>query len=109
MVAPTGTQDKFQTTNYQLQITNSERGWLLADLAEDALERVVAGVEGPQQGGVELTRRAAQDHADRCRVADRRLVEALAAQGVVDVGDSDQPRRRRDGIASQLVGIALAV
>src|SRR5262245_20252975 len=81
----------------------------VADLAVGALERVVAGGERGQEVGVELARGLAQDHRDRPRVGQGRLVEALAAQGVVDVGEGRQAGGRRDRGAGQLVRVTGAV
>src|SRR5207302_1037241 len=77
----------------------------IADFAIDALELRMTTSKGRHQRRIELSRRL-QDGGDRALMRQGRLVQALAAQGIVDVGQGGQSRRRRNRLADQAIGIA---
>ena len=59
--------------------------------------------------GVEVAARAIENDLAGLFVAERRLVDALRRQGVINVGQADDPAAQRDVLARQPVGIAAAV
>src|SRR4051812_28569670 len=82
--------------------------WTLSarHLAEDRLELAGAALEDLQQRRVELPLRRLHHQLQRCLVRQRRLPAPPAPQSIVHIRYRHQPRRQRDGVAGQPVGIA---
>src|SRR5262249_34851958 len=82
---------------------------LFGQILVDLPECLVAAGERLQQDRVDLPGRVLQDDLYRLVVLQGGLVQPLPPQRVVDVGQAGQPGRRRDGVAGQPVGVAVAV
>jgi hypothetical protein len=72
------------------------------------LKLLLAGEKDGKDIWIEMAPGILRHQRHRLNMAHPRLVGSAAAQGVVDIGDGDDPRRDGDLFAVQTMGIAAA-
>ena len=73
-------------------------------LQKDVIERGLGAAKGDEQGGIELPGIGFQDESLGLHVSQAGLVDKLGAQRIIDIGNRDNARGKRNGVAAQSVG-----
>src|SRR5260370_37727645 len=82
---------------------------LIFGLQKAVIERGLGAAKRDEQGGIELSGVGFQDESLGLHVSQAGFVDKLGAQGIIDIGNRDNSRRKRNGVAGQSVGIPAAV